>query len=222
MPKQYLEMYDPETINIPQNLMPQHPFDNGEMDVRDEKLAGYPREESEIRRHLVEYYAMITHLDDTIGDIVREVEQAGLQDDTIFVLAGDNGLAIGSHGLMGKQNMYDHSLHVPLLFAGPGIRADHTVNQYCLLYDIFPTLCDLTGITIPDGVDGQSLAPLLTSFAAEAPSMDRDMLLFAYRDIQRAVLDKKGNKLIVYFYENGSIKREQLFNVQDDPMAPYV
>lgn len=218
MPKKYLEMYDPEKITLPKNFMPQHPFDNGEMAVRDEKLAGYPREESEIRRHIVEYYAMITHLDDTIGNIMEEVEKAGLQDDTIIVIAGDNGLAIGSHGLMGKQNMYDHSLHVPLLFVGPGIGAERTVQEFCTLNDIFPTLCDLTGTTIPDSVDGESLASLVRDSTATSPSQDRDKLLFAYRDIQRALLDKSGNKLILYFNKDGSITHEQLFNVQDDPL----
>ncbi|MEX2443734.1 MAG: sulfatase-like hydrolase/transferase [Alkalispirochaeta sp.] len=218
MPKKYLEMYDPEKITLPKNFMPRHPFDNGEMDVRDEKLAGYPREGAEIKKHIAEYYAMITHLDDMIGSIVQEVEKAGLQDETIIVVAGDNGLALGSHGLMGKQNMYDHSLHVPLLFVGPGIVANQKVDEFCTLNDIFPTLCDLTGTTIPESVDGESLASLLTDATVTRASQERDKLLFAYRDIQRAVLDKSGNKLIVYFNEDGSQKREQLFNVHEDPL----
>lgn len=139
--------------------------------------------------------------------------------------------------ILGKQNMYDHSLHVPLLFAGPGIAAGREVTDFCYLNDIFPTLCDLTGFEAPDGLEGQSIACLLeaepsrgnSSSADDAPprmdassqsqaASSRQELLFAYKNIQRAVLDAAGNKYIIYFNEDGSIKREQLFNLQQDPL----
>jgi len=230
MPKKYLELYDADTIHLPENFMPQHPFDNGEMDVRDEHLAGLPRTETEIRKHLTEYYAMITHLDDKIGKILDEADQRGILDTTIIILAGDNGLALGSHGLMGKQNLYDHSLHVPLLFAGPGVAENKYMSDYCYLLDIFPTLCDLTGIAQPKGIEGQSLIPHIAAshtkldssgipsnlFSAFANS--RDSLFFAYKNIQRAILDRDGYKLILYFDDEGVIKRQQLFNLDADPL----
>ncbi len=235
MPKKFLDMYDSGTLELPKNFMPRHLFDNGEMDVRDEHLAGFPRTESEIRRHLSEYYAMITHLDDSIGRIIDALDSKGILDSTIIVLAGDNGLALGSHGLMGKQNLYDHSLHVPLVFAGPGIAKNREMADFCYLLDIFPTLCDLTGIVRPDGIEGQSLARQITvkpdadadaesgkalrsrKLHTAAPTF-RDSLFFAYRNIQRAILDADGYKLIVYFTPEGKVKRRQLFNLDDDPL----
>lgn len=210
MPREYLEMYPPEDVELPPSFMPRHPFDNGELVVRDELLAGFPRTEEEIRRHNAEYYAMISHLDAQIGRILDTLEARGLRDNTIIVLAGDNGLAIGRHGLMGKQSMYDHSLHVPLLMAGPGIPANETREAYTYLLDIYPTLCDLIGVPVPASVEGESLAPALR----DPDVMVRDNLHFAYRGCQRAVQDRR-YKLIEYVV-NGE-RTTQLFDLAEDP-----
>ena len=71
MPEEFLKLYDPGQIDLPINFMPQHPFDNGWMTGRDEKLAGFPRTESEVRRHIAEYYAIISHLDAAIGSLAK-------------------------------------------------------------------------------------------------------------------------------------------------------
>jgi len=142
--EKYMAMYDREKIPLPQNYMPQHPFDNGEMAVRDERLAPWPRTESEIRRHLHEYYATITGLDFHIGRLLEVVREIGMAENTIIVFASDNGLSVGSHGLMGKQNVYEPGLKVPLIFSGPGIRKGETAALAYLL-DLFPTFCDLAG-----------------------------------------------------------------------------
>lgn len=214
MPRQYLDMYDPAELTLPRNYLPEHPFDNGELRVRDEKLAAWPRTEYEIRRHNAEYYAMITHLDAQIGRILQALEETGQADNTIVVLAGDNGLAIGRHGLMGKQNMYDHSLHVPLIMAGPGVPQGERRDAFCYLLDIYPTLCDLIGIAVPGTVEGKSLVP-----AMQDPEENvRDTLLFAYRGIQRAVQDHR-YKLIEYVVDG--TRTTQLFDLQADPWEMY-
>jgi arylsulfatase A-like enzyme len=210
MPKQYLDMYDPDTLSLPHNYLPEHPFDNGELWVRDEKLAPWPRTEGDVRRHNAEYYAMITHLDAQIGRILQALEETGRAEDTIVVLAGDNGLAIGRHGLMGKQSMYDHSLHVPLIAAGPGIPKGTVSDAYCYLLDIYPTLCDLIGLSIPATVEGTSLVPAMKGTGSKA----RQTLLFAYRGIQRAVQDERF-KLIEYVVEGK--RTTQLFDLRSDP-----
>ena len=159
-------MYDPEAVDLPPNYKPEHPFDNGELRIRDEMLADFPRTPAEIRRrHNAEYYAMISHLDAQIGRVLDVLDAKGLADETIVVLAGDNGLAIGRHGLMGKQNMYDHSVHVPLLMRGPGVPQGEIRDAQCYLLDIYPTLCDLTPAGIPMSPPPsrvpESLAPVL-------------------------------------------------------------
>ncbi len=182
MPEKYLKLYDPDTLPLPENFFGAHPFDNGELHVRDELLAGFPRTHAEVRRHLAEYYAMITHLDDRIGDIVAAVRRKGLLEETVFVLAGDNGLALGQHGLMGKQSLYEHSTRIPLIFAGPGIPKGLRRDALVYLLDLFPTVCDFADVPRPNTVEGQTLIPALRDGAP-----GRDALYLAYTDKHRGV-----------------------------------
>jgi arylsulfatase A-like enzyme len=210
MPEAFLRMYDPEDVELPPNYKPEHPFDNGELRIRDELLADFPRTPAEVRRHNAEYYAMISHLDAQIGRILDVLDEKGLADETIVVLAGDNGLATGRHGLMGKQNMYDHSVHVPLVMRGPGVPQGEVRDAQCYLLDVYPTLCDLVGVPIPETVEGESLAPILNDGGATG----RETLLFAYRGFQRAVQDGR-YKLIEYVVDG--TRTTQLFDLQEDP-----
>lgn len=211
MPQEYLDMYPPERVQLPPNFLPRHYFDNGELGVRDEVLAAIPRDEAEIRQHIAAYYAMITHLDDHLGRVLAVVEAQGLLDDTIVVFAGDNGLAVGQHGLLGKQSLYEHSVRVPLVFAGPGVPANSRRSALAGLIDIFPTLCDLTDTEIPESVEGESLQPCFEDSGASV----RDTMLFAYRHLMRGVRDAAGNKLI----ETAAAGQvhTQLFNIVRDP-----
>jgi len=211
MPQQWLDRYDLDGIELPTSFVPEHPFDNGELRIRDEKLAGFPRTEAEVREHLRDYYAMISHLDHEIGRVLDALDAAGKADDTIVVLAGDNGLAVGRHGLMGKQNMYDHSVRVPLVTAGPGIPVGQTRDALCYLIDVYPTLCDLLDLPTPGSVEGESLAGVLGDAEADPP---RTELHFAYRGVQRAVTD--GRHKLIRYHVNGET-RHQLFDLQTDP-----
>ncbi|MCC2685455.1 MAG: sulfatase [Paenibacillaceae bacterium] len=208
MPKKFREMYNPEDIKLPVNFMEEHPFLFGVENIRDETLAPYPRPEAEIKQHIAEYYAMITHLDSEIGRVLEALEQSGKADNTIVVLAGDNGLAVGRHGLMGKQNHYEHSIRVPFVMRGPGVPAGQRRSQFVYLLDIFPTLCELTGTSISESVEGRSLVPVLSQ--PDAPH--RDTLFFAYTDSIRSVKNDR-YKLIEY----ADTRMTQLFDLQEDP-----
>ncbi len=210
MPKEFLALYDPAEIELPPNFLAQHPFDNGELDVRDEKLTASPRQPDDVRRHLAEYYAMITHLDDRIGKVIEAVRERGEIDRTIFVLCGDNGLALGQHGLMGKQNLYDHSVRVPLVFAGPGVPGGRTTDALAYLLDIFPTLCELTDTPVPGTVEGVSLCGAMNGGQPE-----REVLYLAYRDMHRGVRTSR-HKLIEYVV-GGRRVMTQLFDLESDP-----
>jgi arylsulfatase A-like enzyme len=192
MPQQFLDMYPAERVQLPPNFLAQHYFDNGELHIRDEVLAAMPRDEAETRQHIAAYYAMITHLDDHIGRVLDSIAEQGLLEDTIVVFAGDNGLAVGQHGLLGKQNLYEHSVRVPLVFAGPGVPQGQRREALAGLIDIFPTLCDLLELEIPESVEGESLQPCFDDRQATV----RDTMLFAYRHLMRGVRDGTGNKLI--------------------------
>jgi len=210
MPSEYLEMYDPATLSLPPNFLEEHPFDNGEFKVRDEQLERWPRTPEAIRKHLAEYYAMITHLDAQLGRVLDRLEAQGIMEETILVFAGDNGLALGQHGLMGKQNLYDHSVRVPLLLAGPGIPSEHQSQALCYLNDIFPTLCSLTDIPRPESVTGVDLSP---TFSSETWT-GRDALYLAYRDCQRAV---RTESLKLIEYRTDAQIHTQLFYLSADP-----
>ncbi len=203
-------LYDPAALTLPPNLAGEHAFDNGELRIRDEMLAGFPRTEACVRRHLADYYAMISHADAAIGSILAALDAAGRRENTLIVFAGDNGLAVGQHGLMGKQNLYEHSTHVPLLLAGPGIPAGGKCDAFATLSDVFPTLCELCGLDTPAGVEGVSLAPAL----ADPADRPRETVLTAYRHLMRAVRDERW-KLI----ETVAAGRRttQLFDLPADP-----
>lgn len=207
MPAKYMDMYDPASIALPANFLPEHPIDTGALRIRDEMLAGFPRTADEVRAHIAEYYGMIMHIDDALGQLVDELHKQGQYDNTIIVFAGDNGLAVGQHGLMGKQNLYDHSVRVPLIFAGPGIPEGETRAALVYLLDIFPTLCELSNIPIPETVEGKSLVPSMR----DAHKTVRDTLYLAYLRNIRGVTTGK-HKFIQY-----ACGATQLFDLERDP-----
>lgn len=209
MPQKYLDMYDTAALSLPPNFMPQHPHHNGEIDVRDEWLAGYPRTGAEIKANIAAYYAMITHLDEQIGRVLKTLEDKGMLDNTIIVFSGDNGLAVGQHGLMGKQNVYEHSINVPLVFRGPGIAKGAKKSNLAYLFDIYPTLCDFAGVKAPASVQGQVLSVTDTTGIK-----GRESMYFAYKHFQRAVRNDR-YKLIKY--NVGDSVTTQLFDLKEDP-----
>ncbi|MFW6270950.1 MAG: sulfatase-like hydrolase/transferase [Bacillota bacterium] len=209
MPENFLNMYNPDKISLPDNFQDEH-FDFGVKNIRDEVLADYPRDKKEVKKHISEYYAMISHLDYELGKVIEVLKQKGEYENTIIIFAGDNGLAVGRHGLMGKQNNYEHSIRVPLIFSGPGIPENEKRDNYVYLYDIFPTICEMIGLEIPDSVEGKSLTQVIKNKDKET----RDYLYFAYESKVRAI---KGDryKLIVYNTEEGT--KKQLFDLANDP-----
>ncbi len=207
MPEKYLTMYDTAKIELPKNFLPNHPFDNGELSIRDEQLASFPRKPAEIKSHIRDYYAMMTHTDEQIGKIIQALKDKGLYENTIIVFAGDNGLALGQHGLMGKQNLYESSINVPLIFSGKNIPAGKIKTDLVYLSDIFPTLCNLTNVNIPPSVLG--------SVILGKNVQKRTAMLYGYRGFQRAV--RKDNwKMIVYNVKGK--QTVQLFNLKKDPL----
>lgn len=209
-PKRYLDRYPWEKITMPENFLPQHPFDNGELKIRDEMLAPFPRTPDVIKQNIAAYYAMITEVDEQMGRVIQALERSGHADNTIVVMAADNGLALGQHGLMGKQNLYDHSVRVPLIIGGPGLPAGQRSDALCYLMDLFPTYCDAAGLKTPASVEGRSLMPILTGHKTRV----RDSVFLAYRDFQRAVRTERW-KLIVYNVK-GQVTT-QLFDLEKDP-----
>lgn len=209
-PKRFSDMYSPDKVTLPKNFMPEHPFDNGELKVRDELLAPHPRTAAVVKEHLAAYYAMVSEVDHQIGRILDALDRSPHSANTYVVFAGDNGLAVGQHGLFGKQSVYDHSVHVPLIVNGPGIPKNKRSDALVYLFDIAPTIYEWAGIAKPATVDGDSLIPFLKGTAKQS----RQSLFYAYRHFQRAVRTKDW-KLIRYTI-NGK-ETIQLFHIGKDP-----
>lgn len=210
-PQEYVDLYKDIEIPLPRNFMPQHPFDNGELKIRDELLAPFPRTPEVIREHLLQYYAMITHLDAQIGRILTVLDELELRENTIIIFSSDHGLAVGQHGLLGKQNLYEHSMRAPLIFSGPGIPRGEASDAFAYLLDIYPTMCELAKLPIPTTVDGHSLVPVMRGQKESV----RDSVVLMYKGFQQAIRNKR-YKLIRY--QVNSVETMQLFDLQEDPL----
>ena len=200
--------YAPASIPLPPNFLPQHPFDNGEMVIRDEQLLPWPRKQADVQTMLAEYYRYVSFLDLQVGRVLDAVDASPYAANTIIVFAADSGVARGSHGLIGKQNLYEHSMRVPLIVAGPGIAADKRSEALCYLFDVMPTLGKLCGIATPPGSNGREFADVLK----DPNQPGRPFLMFGYKSIQKALSDGRW-KLIRYPH----VDRTQLFDLQSDP-----
>lgn len=205
----YIGMYPEESIPVPGNFKSLHPFAFDQLNIRDENLGPWPRTPLMIQQSLADYYALISHLDSRVGDIIASLKKNGLYENTLIVYAADNGLAIGSHGLLGKQNLYEHSMKVPLILSGPGLPHGKVRDALVYLFDLFPTLCDLCGLPSPEGVDGKDISQVVKG---ELKGV-RSSLYTAYRNTVRAVRTDEW-KLIRYPQRN----YYQLFNLKNDPL----
>lgn len=218
-PPPYNSWHNPETMPLFPNYMPEHPFDNGDMVIRDELIENWPRAQEAMRCYRANYYNCITHLDANLGRFFDQLENDEALENTLILLTGDQGLAVGSHGLLGKENMYNHSVSSPLVLAGPGIPAGGRSSALSHQVDVFPTLCELAGVPCPPSVeDGLSLLPVMRG---EAERVREAVLSQFYspeepgqtlRHTQRAISTERW-KLTWY----PQIRRFQLFDLENDP-----
>jgi arylsulfatase A-like enzyme len=208
VPRNFPIKYDAAKMPLPANFLPQHPWNNGEMVIRDEQLLPWPRPPAKVREMNAEYYRYISYLDAQVGRILDALDASPYARNTIVVFTADSGVARGSHGLIGKQNVYEHSVRVPLLVSGPGIPAGKRTDAMCYLFDVLPTLGKLCKVPAPKTSEGIEFTASLADPARPA----RSQLLFAYRNVQRAVRDDRW-KLIRY----PLIDRTQLFDLRADP-----
>ncbi len=210
-PPAFANKYDPLKISLPPNFLPQHPFNNGDLKVRDELLLPHPRTPEAVKQQIALYYGMISEMDAQVGWVLDVLDKTGLRQNTLIVFAGDNGLAVGQHGLLGKQNLYEHSMRVPMIFSGPGVPAAKNSNAFVYLSDIMPTICDYLELPQPATVEAKSMMPVLSGQKAGV----RKNIYNIYGHWSRSIKTADGYKLIVYNV-NG-VARQQLFNLKTDP-----
>ena len=230
-PDEYTARYDPDKIRLNPTFQPSHPFDaspDGDrvrpMQSSDEcasdavvKFHKWPIDEKEMKRLVAGYYAMITHVDNQIGRVRKKLEETGQWENTIVVFAGDNGIAMGRHGCYHKQTSHDHDVHVPLIIKGPGIPRGESRNAMVYLFDIYPTLCGLTGLDTPSTIEGKSLIPVLKG----NDDAGRDVLYHGYAQNWRAVYDGKYRYLAYAGIDAGTgtfSKKNLLYDLEADPI----
>lgn len=208
-PERFHEMYPPDRVSLPPNFLAQHPHDTGALTGRDEMLATLPRDPEETRRHIADYHAMIAHVDAAFGRLMDALEASGLREDTLVVFTADHGLAVGQHGLLGKQCVYEHSIRIPLILSGPGIAAGVRCDALVRQHHLFATLADLLGREPPGSVTGKSLRTV-----AEEGHPGELELYLAYGDSVRGLI-RDDWKIIEY--RRAGYAATQLFSLSEDP-----
>jgi len=205
---------------LPLNYLPAHPFNTtlleGQRDETQVSGVWKNRDERTIRNERGRYFACSENIDIQIGRVLQKLESMGELDNTYVFYTSDHGIAIGRHGLQGKQNLYQHSWRVPFLVKGPGIRAGSRVQGNVYLLDCLATLCDIAGIPPPQTNEGLSFKPILDG---QRDSI-RDVLYGVHcggtKPGMRCV--KKGDwKLIKYDGASGTVHQTQLFNLAENP-----
>ena len=221
--QEYLDMY--EDANLPE-VIPPDPEAQPEalQGLRDFMLGedadgvvhlSEPTTEQS-RRQRAHYYANVTMIDKQVGEIIDVLEARGDLDNTIIAFTSDHGDALGDHGHSQKWNMYQATVHVPAIVAGPGIPAGQLVSDNVALFDLGPTILEWAGIAVPGWMEAQSLSP----YFAKAPAPKRtkvfaehsnDALLTGTR-LMTMLLDEKMK--LVHFVDS---EEGQLFDLTTDP-----
>jgi arylsulfatase A-like enzyme len=211
-PKSFVDKYPLQNISTPESFLPEYPYKD-EMgcsaQLRDEKLAPFPRSEYAVKVNRQEYYAIITHMDYQIGQILQALEESGQADNTYIFFTADHGLACGNHGLMGKQNMYDHSIRPPLMVLGPDLPKNKKVDADVYLQDIMASTLELAGIQKPEYIEFSSFM----SLAKGQQTTSHYPAIYGCYTKQQRMIRKDGFKLIVY----PDAEKLRLFDLENDP-----
>lgn len=211
-PKRFVDIYPVEDIEIPESFIPEYPYNEyagAGRTLRDEKLAPFPRTKYSIQVNRQEYYAIITHMDEQIGRILDALEASGKADNTYIFFTADHGLAVGDHGFVGKQNMYESSMRVPFMMVGPNVPKGKVIDEFIYLQDAMATTLDIAGVEKPNQVDFNSLLPLAVG---ESNKGKYEAVYGAYFGSQR-MYRTKDYKMIIYPTANAV----RLYDMKNDP-----
>jgi iduronate 2-sulfatase len=216
-PKKYWDMYTREDISLPESYLqpestPKEAFHNfGEL----RNYETIPEKGDlgvELEKELIHgYYACVSYIDAQIGLILNELKNLGLAENTMVVLWGDHGWNLGDHKLWCKHCTFETSLRSPLVLHVPGKTTGSTTDAITEFIDIYPTLCDLTGIEKPDHLEGESLVPLI-----ESGMRDKDYAVSKFKD---AVTLIQGTLFYTEWINDlGEPYARMLFDHEKDPL----
>lgn len=204
---------------LPVNYLPAHPFPTGHPGLRDEVSVPGVREnrdEATVRNELGKQAACVELIDTQIGRVLDRLRASGELDNTYVLFTSDHGIAVGSHGLMGKQNLYEHSWRVPLIVRGPGVPAGERTDAMVYLGELMPTVCDLAGIKAPSTVEMKSFAPVLRQESDKHHDVQYGVYAGGTKPGIRSVTDGRW-KLVEYDVLKGKVRETQMFDLDANP-----
>jgi arylsulfatase A-like enzyme len=208
-PAETIEKYEAMNLPMPPNFRTSpEPLRTREVS-RDEISPDWIR-----KKYTNPYHGTMDYFDGQMGRLFAELKQRDLYDNTIIIYTTDQGIAHGHHGLIHKTNLYECTMNVPFIIRGPGISQPSTMHGLAYLFDVFPTVCELVGIPVPEDMQGRSFAQALRD-----PNVTehRESVVLAYttRDgihAERAI--RMGDAKLYYYPETESFR---LFDLSQDP-----
>ncbi len=209
-PKKYWDLYDREAIDLADNRFrpknaPKLLRGSGEFKTYD--WGEYTPETDDFHKLMRHgYFACVSYVDQLVGEVLNVLETLGLAENTIVVLWGDHGWHLGEHEFWGKHNTMHNALQIPLLVKVPGKSKGNQTQAIIESVDIYPTLCDLAGLPVPESIMGKSFVPVI-----ENPNATVRETAYARFKVADALITQKFNYSL---YENGE---EMLYNLEIDP-----
>jgi len=213
-PPGYEGRYQADEVPLPPNFLPKPPFEQFFPGIRDETVLPFPRTEASVREATAEYYAMIEHMDEQIGRILATLKGKGLERNTLVIFGSAKGLSLGSHGIIGKQTMYEEGLRTSLIVRHPTLKPkEHISTALVSNVDLLPTICEAAGVAIPEAVEGRSLLGLYDGSSDER----RERLFFSYHDPNRNTVTRAIRTERHKFVQHLVTGERQLFDLERDP-----
>ena len=223
-PKRYWDLYDfddirlPDNYKVPENAPKEAIHTFGELRAYHGIPKKGPLSDIEARRLIHGYLACVSYTDAHIGRLLKSLSDNGINDNTIIVFWGDHGWNLGDHTLWCKHCCFESSMRAPLMFSAPtleGFQKGASTQSFAEFIDIYPTLCDLSGLSKPSHLQGLSQVPVLKNPSTSA----KDFAIGRYRSGDTIRTDQfrfttftveKGNKPTVMLYDH---TRDPLENV---------
>jgi arylsulfatase A-like enzyme len=216
-PKKYWNMYNEADMTLADNpFMPENAPKEAGHDWNELRgmYCGIPQEgpvSEELAKKLIHgYFACVSYTDAQIGKVLGELERLGLAENTIVVLWGDHGWHLGEHGLWCKHCNFDRVLNAPLIFRAPGKAGGAKTNTLVEFIDIYPTLCDLTGLKQPKHLDGKSLEPVLT----DPEKKHKEAVFSRYHNGESVITEEF---LYTAWIKDGEYVSQMLYDHTNDP-----
>lgn len=207
--RHYMEMIPGDAVTVPPADKQDHPVMKYQ---RINKNWRHGFDNDTVIKTRAIYYAMCAETDAMLGELLDETDRLGLAENTVFIFSSDHGENNLEHRQWYKMNMYESSVRVPLIVAGPGVRRGKIVDNVVSLIDLYPTLADIAGLAKDGDLDGESLIPLLAGRAAAGRGHALAMFTGCSSNTSMFML-RKGQWKYVAYPGYGP----QLFNLVDDP-----